>query len=570
MAAAAFLGCFILTSPANPVFGQSNGAVVEVASGYPTELPADGTSETVLTVDISSCTFGAATGSGAQYSMEATTSNGTISPAFSSTLDGGEFPPPLTLKAGTLPFDAVIQVKITYCPEDAVFVMGVCSDPATQDATCTGGASFRFVEVEPVEGTAGSTPTVESIQPGVEDHHHDGEDHHHPETEVESDSQGTSLADLYRDLEEYLAGEGITAPTPGQIAASGIALTTLLASWLLLNQMSGVGAEKSLQVIDAWRLGDAPPEPVTPEEPPAESPSAPQETPSSSEQTPGEEKKAPSTPPLQIPDSVPEADKLQPPPPPQPAEPEQPAPPKPKPSQESTEDRLMRGIQDAQDLDDALKKTTKDLTAFENSIPESVRNSDAWKKNVAPKLEKIKNMLKKGELDKGRTWLDRAEQLLQLRREIEHDLDHLPSDSREAILWTERTLKALGHFASDTYQSLVIDPAKSAGKAVLPSQLAERWNQSLDELNQELSSVFQQVGELPRKGARLLTHGNLQDQAQDMLRSSDTGAQETGRQIQELYGPREVPVEYPDFWGRGTKKVRDLWNHTMRCLFHDR
>ncbi len=69
-------------------------------------------------------------------------------------------------------------------------------------------------------------------------------------------------------------------------------------------------------------------------------------------------------------------------------------------------------------------------------------------------------MIAQGELDTSRAWLDRAEQLLELRNEIDHDLNHLPDDSREAILWTERTLSALGHIASDTYQSLVIDPAK--------------------------------------------------------------------------------------------------------------
>ena len=189
-------------------------------------------------------------------------------------------------------------------------------------------------------------------------------------------------------------------------------------------------------------------------------------------------------------------------------------------------------------------------------VPLAVKNSEAWKKHVEPRIKQVKDLMKKGELDKGRTWLDRSEQLIKLRQDVDRDLGYLPDDKREAIVWTERTLKTLGHFASDTYQTLVVDPAKAAGEKILPGEQAQKWNKAMDELNQELSNVAQQIGELPRKGARLYTHGKLQEMAP--------------QEHKELYGEREVKVEYPDFMGKGTAKVHELWDHTMRCLFHDR
>lgn len=134
-------------------------------------------------------------------------------------------------------------------------------------------------------------------------------------------------------------------------------------------------------------------------------------------------------------------------------------------------------------------------------------------------------------------------------------------------MWTERTLKTLGHFASDTYQQLVIDPAKKAGKALLPSDYAKRWSASMDELGNALSNVAQQIGELPRKGTRLMTHGNLQDLASEMMRDSSPVLRQEGQEIRKLYGPRDVPVEYPDFWGKGTAKVKQLWDRSLGRLF---
>ena len=382
------------------------------------------------------------------------------------------------------------------------------------------------------------------------------------ETVEEPTGELPSEADLFSDLENFLAGEGITSPTPGQITATGLTLSALLGTWVLINLLSGVPVKTSLQTIDAWRRGQPPGEPIkeptpTTEKPPEESKPQPTEISIKAEK-----------PPVTIVEPPPKTPETAEPPVPEAVQPPEPsAPSKTPPPGETSEDRALRTVKDAQDLDDALKNTRKQFEAFEEKIPESVRKSDEWKNLVEPKLDKIKNLLKQGELDKGRTWLDRLEQLIKLRDDINRDLSYLPSDKQEAVVWTERTLKTLSHFASDTYQRLVIDPAKKAGEAILPADYAKRWNKSMDELGKALSDVGQQISELPRKGTRLMTHGKLQDQANEMLQSKSPGMRQQGQDIRDLYGPREVPVEYPDFWGKGTKKVRDLWDSSFGKLF---
>jgi hypothetical protein len=354
-----------------------------------------------------------------------------------------------------------------------------------------------------------------------------------PAGEPEEDhSEQLTAAELYDDLEEFLAGEGIDAPTPGRMVINGLAVSTLLATWLVLNQMIGIDAETLLQVIRSWSKGERPPI-----EAEAELTSEPGDV-----DTQADYEEEGTTPDEKTP------------------------------VKEGLEDWLLRAIEDGQDLDDAVKKTNKDIEAFEAKIPDQVKNLNAWKKYVEPKLKKIKSLGKKAELDKGRTWLDRSKKLLKLRDEVDRDLDHLPADRREGILVIERTLKVLGHFAADAYDTSVVAPAKSAGEKVLPPELAKKWNKSMDELSERLSEVSQAVPEILHKGSRLVTHGKGQDQLQQIMKNDP--APENRKMAEEIsdirsYKNRSHPVEKVDF-GRGIENAKRIWNHTMRCLFHDR
>jgi hypothetical protein len=502
----------------DPTYSQSAGLVVRVADGYPVEVPADGQSTTTLELNLDNCAFGVPVDPTGNFTFFSTTSMGTIDPPFLTlTMESGDFPPLLVLKSGDQTGEAQVEVIVSICPSDAIAIMGVCTDQAYLDASCSGSTFINFVTPDSAtQDTSQTNPPAE--QPSLPSSPDDRQD----QAQADQQNPEMSLTELYQDLEEFLAGEDITAPTPGQMAASGIALTTLLAGWLVLNQMSGVSAEQSLDVIKAWRDGERPPIGTEAEL-------------LTGVWDGGIEGN--------LPDDDPETtdEEIRP-----PAEHT--------PIQEAGEDRLLRTVNDSQDMDDALKKTNKDIETFEGKIPDHIKNSEAWKKHVAPKLKQVKDLFKKGELDKGRTWLDRAEELLKLRDQVDRDLDYLPPDKREAILWTERTLKVLGHFAADTYQTIVVAPAKAAGENILPGEYSKNFGKAMDEFSQSISDLGQGLAKMPRETIDNLTHANLRKIAPE--------------EHKELY--REWKTEQTDFIGKGIKKWRELYNHTMRCIFHDR
>ena len=529
-----FTACLLVLSPLfgqGAVYSQSTGAEIRVASGYPTELPADGQSETILEVDYANCSFGAPTNPDGNYSITLDSTLGELTPRMASTVDGGTFPPPITLQAGVTPGEAALNVTVSYCPAGAIVMLGVCSDPAYMDASCSGTASFRFTEV-PLEQEE-QAPDELAADPSEQE----PEDNLTPpreEPENPAEEEEPSPADIYQDLETFLAGEGIEAPTPGMMAASGIAVSTLLAGWLIINQLSGVSAERSLEAIQAWRRGEVPPQDkqldfgVS-----AEVSDLPQETESNfsvdGEVEPGMEPPEPARESAEDP-LLPGISDSPGPPDPHPPDPAQNNPmdvdlqdhsrpqtgPRP-PVQESAEDRVVRGAKDLQDLDDALKQTRKDLNSFLENVPDGLKNSQIWKKHAAPGIKKVEDWIKMGELDKARDWLDRVEKLVKVRQKVARELDHLTPAQQEMLVWTERTLKGLGHIGADAYKSTVIDPAKAAADKVLPPELSRNINQKLDEFDQGIRETAEGVSELARTGARGVTDSRGQDQLQHIM-----------------------------------------------------
>ena len=525
----------LLISPlmgTKPVHSQSSGVQIWVPDGHPTELPADSQSETMVIVDYSSCSFGAPTDSSGNYTLSVNTSKGQIDPSFSTSMDGGAFPPVLTLTAGSSPGVATIDVIVSYCPADAVVLMGVCSDPTYMDAECTGSMTFTFLE----EDSAEENQEPAAVPPAPSDQDPPSISSNEP---VESGQpEQISSAELFDDLEEFLAGEGVEAPSPGKMAAAGTALVTLLAGWLVVNQMAGISAEKSIEVIQAWKDGERPP--IGAE---AELPS------DFGDVDVGAEGEVP--------------DKPQ-----EPADPDETLVTKRSPVQEGGEDRLLRGIKDTQDLDDALKKTRKDFEAFEGKIPDQVKNTEAWKKHVAPKLKKAEDFLKKGELDKARIWLDRAEKILEVRKDVNRELDHIPVEQREGVVRLVQALKAGAHVLSDIFNTTVIEPLKAAGSKLLPPEQAKRWKKTMDETGQALSDVGQGIPNAVVKGSKNITHGKIMEQADQMSQDSSPEIRREAQQMKDLY--KRDNVDHFDPWGKGTRKAKELWDHTMRALFHDR
>lgn len=64
-----------------------------------------------------------------------------------------------------------------------------------------------------------------------------------------------SVDNLVKDLEEFLAGKGVSGPTPGKAAAAGAALSTLIGTWVLVNAASGANIADLLRAVQRWRFG---------------------------------------------------------------------------------------------------------------------------------------------------------------------------------------------------------------------------------------------------------------------------------------------------------------------------
>jgi len=89
-----------------------------------------------------------------------------------------------------------------------------------------------------------------------------------------SDDRTTTVSvdDLAKDLEQFLAGKGVTRTTPGKAAAGSAALSALIAAWVLVNAASGANIADLLRAVQARRRdpgASAPPGTPAATKPPA-------------------------------------------------------------------------------------------------------------------------------------------------------------------------------------------------------------------------------------------------------------------------------------------------------------
>lgn len=62
-----------------------------------------------------------------------------------------------------------------------------------------------------------------------------------------------SVPGLIHDLEDFLAGQGISGPSPEGAAAGNAALTALIGAWVLINAAAGVDIGDLLRAVQDWR-----------------------------------------------------------------------------------------------------------------------------------------------------------------------------------------------------------------------------------------------------------------------------------------------------------------------------
>ena len=153
-----------------------------------------------------------------------------------------------------------------FCPNSTLVA---CVEP---DAPCPGeepapGPGEEAVEPigPPAEGEEPSAPKEEPA-PGP------GEEAVEPvdaATEGEKPTSPLTVSDLVRDLEQFLAGEGVKGPTPGQAAAGAAAVSALIGAWVLINLLSGADPQAVLAAVQKWHLkGGTAPQPPTTSAPP--------------------------------------------------------------------------------------------------------------------------------------------------------------------------------------------------------------------------------------------------------------------------------------------------------------
>ena len=130
------------------------------------------------------------------------------------------------------------------------------AEPAGDDGQ---PGSSEEPEAEPVEGTDGGE-NADAVS--------DGEDGFERFLD-ELLGERTSVDDLLRDLEAFLAGRGVKAPTAGQAAAAGTVSVALLSAWILNQLLSGARLQDVLDAVSRWlqarrlRLGKATPPTTT-------------------------------------------------------------------------------------------------------------------------------------------------------------------------------------------------------------------------------------------------------------------------------------------------------------------
>jgi hypothetical protein len=174
-------------------------------------------------------------------------------------------------------------------------------------------------------------------------------------------------------------------------------------------------------------------------------------------------------------------------------------------SGESGEQRAERAVDDAEDLRKAVDQT---LDAFDKNlkdVPKEVKETEFWKKKIAPKLKKFDDMAIKDKSAKLQELLRVMKELLEVRKQVDADLSSLSKDEREGIVWLERGLRGGGEALNKLHNKLITDPAIAAAKSILPKDQAAAAEKILKQHQADIEKLTRGISEIPRRGAQAVT-----------------------------------------------------------------
>jgi len=357
-------------------------------------------------------------------------------------------------------------------------------------------SSRLIVCVEPDAPCPGEEPTS---GPGEEE----GAESVGSSTGGEEPAPRSTVPDLVRDLEEFLAGQGVKGPTPSQAAAGGAATATLIAAWVLSNLLSGANIEDLLRAVSEWWRGGG--EPGARQTQPDAGPSTLAKAP-------------PTTPPERTSPGA----RTQP------------------PASESLEDRARRHGLDARDGLQALDKTLDDAKKFKDrvmrNLPDRLK-TDAHKR-ASDALEKTVDKIRKTtKLDQAKRVVDGVNSYMKDWERVDENLKgrRVSKQAKDAV----KVLTSAGRAATEIPMQMsdrVHDvAAQAAERALKPfsEKAAKRAKEAILEQKKALHRLREEMVHLPSKAVRSATKGPFGEYWRD--------AEKNNPELRGIKGPGAFP-----------------------------
>ena len=509
-----------------PVLAQSEGVWMEVKAGFPESLVADGESTTVLEVGVEDapCWRGAVP-TNVIFTVMTEVSRGRLAPPTTTT---ETFPVELLYTAGLEPGPVEIQVTVTYCPEGAVSIMGVCSEQSAADISCTGSLQLALDPPVPVGDVSEDPPVVEAEPEQAEPPSAESRVEEDP---VDADPQAVDVSSLIQDLEAFLS-TATGEVDVGRVAAGGGAVASLILIWVLLQRQQGIDEARLMQSVRAWRQGDG----ISNQPRPATLPEL-EHRPDSLPEMDGGRQSMRSPGVGEMPREPADA-RIQ-------ARPLSP---------EGIAARVHRAGQDLADGLQALRGTldqSSDLKKkIENEVPPAVRDSPAFRRasglfdTVIKKVEQISNV------DQAKRMVDEFNQHANMHREVDRQVPgRVSEEGRQSIKVLQSTIQGATE-APMRVSDKVHETIAASGEAALrpfSQEAARSFRQAVEEEKRALQNVREEVVQLPTKASKVVTKGVFGEHYRQ--------AEVNNPELEGIRGEGAFPrPERPDF-GRGWRKA---------------
>ena len=198
-------------------------------------------------------------------------------------------------------------------------------------------------------------------------------------------------------------------------------------------------------------------------------------------------------------------------------------------------------------------------------VPDRVKDSEFWKEKVKPIVDKI---LEKTKLEKVREVVNRIDEHMDMREEVDRTLSFVDERLREGIKSIQHIMKGIGDTAMDAAEVMVYNPAAEYGKKIIEPfspELAAKWEKAVKKELQALKEVKDQVVKLPQLTARLSDKAMRRDQLRKLMEDAKRDPMFKGMEkVSGTFKQRFEKQHEADF-GKGLEKVKPLYDKAGEC-----